>query len=385
MATALLLGGGAPNLTLMAGALAALDEAGVQFDVVSTSGAGMLIGLLYAAPKGMTAAEALKNTINMGVHDKIYDMFPVNFKVFHKPGRAAQEYTRFWMEMGRRRGEMEKLSRQWMDSALESFMPGAALAPLRSFWQQAWTGMSSATRPSEDAQRFFDDWMALACATLCPSDLGPASLGMCQPAPFVAEAVDFDKLKAFPGEFYLSAYCIEDQEMVIFRKDQISLEHFQAALAFPLIYAPFKLGGKTYLEGAAKDTLNFKGLYEYRKDKNHRPIETIVVCDILGMEKLIGEPRNLYDAWVKSIIVPLTAIAEDDIKLFEQMHKPKIRARYGSPEPELLKIDFQQHIPDGHWPNVLDWSYSNLQTLYNVGVQAGEAFYAQHRKLLKAS
>ena len=49
---ALVLGGGAPNLTLMAGAVAALDDAGVKFDVVSTSGAGMLIGLLYAAPKG---------------------------------------------------------------------------------------------------------------------------------------------------------------------------------------------------------------------------------------------------------------------------------------------------------------------------------------------
>ena len=54
MTIALVLGGGAPNLTLMAGAVAALDDAGVEFDVVSTSGAGMLIGLLYAAPKGRT-------------------------------------------------------------------------------------------------------------------------------------------------------------------------------------------------------------------------------------------------------------------------------------------------------------------------------------------
>ena len=82
---ALVLGGGAPNLTLMAGAVAALDDAGVEFDVVSTSGAGMLIGLLYAAPKGgrgdikRDRAAALKNTVNMGVHDAIYRFFPVNF------------------------------------------------------------------------------------------------------------------------------------------------------------------------------------------------------------------------------------------------------------------------------------------------------------------
>ena len=42
MTIALVLGGGAPNLTLMAAAVAALDDAGVEFDVVSTSGAGQL-------------------------------------------------------------------------------------------------------------------------------------------------------------------------------------------------------------------------------------------------------------------------------------------------------------------------------------------------------
>jgi predicted acylesterase/phospholipase RssA len=102
MTIALVLGGGAPNLTLMAGAVAALDDAGVEFDVVSTSGAGMLIGLLYAAPTRRGGdikrdrAAALKNTVNMGVHDAIYRFFPVNFKVFHKPGTLAQAYTKFW-------------------------------------------------------------------------------------------------------------------------------------------------------------------------------------------------------------------------------------------------------------------------------------------------
>ena len=59
MSNALLLGGGAPTLTLQSGALAALDEKGVEFAAVSTAGAGMVIGLLYAAPKGMTRQEAL--------------------------------------------------------------------------------------------------------------------------------------------------------------------------------------------------------------------------------------------------------------------------------------------------------------------------------------
>jgi predicted acylesterase/phospholipase RssA len=44
MTIALVLGGGAPNLTPMAGAVAALDDAGVEFDIVSTSG-GPLLGV----------------------------------------------------------------------------------------------------------------------------------------------------------------------------------------------------------------------------------------------------------------------------------------------------------------------------------------------------
>ena len=119
MTIALVLGGGAPNLTLMAGAVAALDDAGVEFDIVSTSGAGMLIGLLYAAPKGSSGdikrdrAAALKNTVNMGVHDAIYRFFPVNFKVFHKPGTLAQAYTKFWQRGARRSGSGGD-SDQWL-------------------------------------------------------------------------------------------------------------------------------------------------------------------------------------------------------------------------------------------------------------------------------
>jgi len=198
---------------------------------------------------------------------------------------------------------------------------------------------------------------------------------MCQPAPFVEQAVDFSKLKEFKGDFYMSAYCIESGEMEIFEKKEITIEQFQAALAFPLIYAPFKMNGKTYLEGAAKDTLNFKGLLEKRKDD--RPvIGTIVVLDVLGMKELISEPRSLYDAWVKSIIVPLTAIAEDDIKLFELVHLKKtenLEKYFGGKKPNVVKIDFQKQLSHNNWPNVLDWSYGNLSALYEAGYRAGSA------------
>lgn len=373
MAIALVLGGGAPNLTLMAGAVAALDDAGVKFDIVSTSGAGMLIGLLYAAPKGMSRAAALKNTVNMGVHDAIYRFFPVNFKVFHKPGALAQAYTKFWQLAADNRKAIEGPVGNFRDQWLKMLSASPLFAPWAEAWKQFLGEFSSLADKSGDAQRFFDDWAALMLATFCPSDLSATSQGMCQPAPFVEQAVDFSKLKEFDGEFYMSAYCMETGKMEIFKKDDITLEHFQAALAFPLIYAPFKMNGKTYLEGAAKDTLNFKGLLEYRKG-HPKVIDTIVVCDVLGMKELIAEPRSLYDAWVKSIIVPLTAIAKDDIKLFEQLHLTNIanhKKHFGGKKPNFVKIDFHKQISPNNWPNVLDWSYSNLSALYEAGYRAG--------------
>ena len=52
--TALVLGGGAPNFTLMSGALLALHRAAIKFDLIYMAGAGGVVGLVYLAPKDMT-------------------------------------------------------------------------------------------------------------------------------------------------------------------------------------------------------------------------------------------------------------------------------------------------------------------------------------------
>ena len=347
MANALLLGGGAPTLTLQAGALAALHDKEVRFDVVSTAGAGMVVGLLFVAPKGTSPRQALENTREMGVHDSIYDLFPVNFKVFHKPGDLADRY------------------RLWLHS-LPRMVPGQDLG-----------------------SRLFADWMALWTAALCPSDLSARSLGLCDHAPWIDEVVDFDKLKAFPGEFYMNAYCLDDQRMDIFDKHEITPDHFRACLAFPFIYPPFKLNGKTYIEGSAIDTLCFHGVLDYYERRVHKketlePLDHIVIFDVLSSKNIIRAPRTLYDAWVQSIMVPLVEIARDDVELFKHRHKDKWADKWGKDGEEfLLQIKFD--IPEEHWPNVLDWSYSNLSKLYDIGYEAGLRFYEEHGDKLKSA
>ena len=84
--TALILSAGAPHSPLIAGALCALWDTGRTFDVIYTSGAGALLGLLYAAPKGKEPKEALKSLVDLGVSDLIYRLLPIGYKTFFKPG-----------------------------------------------------------------------------------------------------------------------------------------------------------------------------------------------------------------------------------------------------------------------------------------------------------
>ena len=416
---ALVLGGGAPTLTLQAGALQALDELGVEFDVISTSGAGMLVGLLYAAPRGMSRQEALKHTVNLGVHDAIYNVFPINYKVFCKPG------------------------------------------PLAAFYRQCTLPFIRLLPDATNEQRFFKDLMLFWNAAWSPSGMTRDSLGMCEAAPWLEDVVDFDALKKNESiDFYINSWNIREQRMRIFDKDTITASHFRAALAFPLIYPPFELDGDFYIEGSAMDTLNLGGLLQFDKiyddcykaaleeeiderwatilplhearkdaavrevvlkakaeaheralqassrrdavhnakgvgaaklktmrqvpfvrtildarrgiDKKIDSIDKIILFDVLGTDALVRRPRNLYDAWVMQMIVPLVSVANHDLESF----RDKYDRKRSEPQRLIHQIHFDKQIMHDHWSNVLDWSYSNLDMLFKAGQRAGRAFYA---------
>ncbi len=331
MSIALVLSGGAPNGTLMSGALLALAEADVRFDVISTSGAGAVVGLLFAAPRGGDPIAALKSTLDCSIDDHIYNVFPVNYKVFKKPGPMAAAY------------------RSLLDS--------------NPFYRM----LSGMTGPN--GSRFPGDWAELVATAFSPSDLTSQSKGLCEPVPWITDAVDFERLRELDFEFYINAYNITDRRMENFSRTEITLDHFHAAMAFPFLYPPKRLNGKDYFEGAAKDALNFRALVSC-----HPEVDTIVVFDILGIQQLIHTPRNLYDAWIQSMIIPLVANARDDLKLFELKHNS------GPNKRKLLKIRYA--LPESHLDEVLDWSASNVQRLFEVGYEAGQRFLEEHRELL---
>ena len=103
--------------------------------------------------------------------------------------------------------------------------------------------------------------------------------------------------------------------------------------------------------GAAVDCLNYKSPVE-----NHADVDRIVVFDIIGAEQLIRVPKNLWDAYIISIIVPLVEIARDDTKIFQSRYNTDSS---GNEIMKLMMVKFD--IPDDEWPSVLDWSRSNLK------------------------
>jgi pimeloyl-ACP methyl ester carboxylesterase/predicted acylesterase/phospholipase RssA len=335
--TALVLGGGAPNMALMAGAVAAFADHEITFDVVSTSGAGSLAGLLWLAPKGQPAAAALRSVMTMSVTDHIYQYLPVNYKVFQKPGLFADYWRSF-------------LASNPLFSAKPEMYQDSPLYAL------------------------YADWMALASATWSPSGLTGMSWGLCAPPPFLEQIIEFEKIKNIDAHFYVNAYNLTKETIVDFEKCEITPNHLRASLAFPFIYGPFQLGGDWYYEGAVVDCLNFKDLTE-----RHTGLKTIVVFDVLGTDTLIRKPRNLYDSWVLSMIIPLVKTAEDNLELFALKHNLGWERRLGA-KADILKIEFD--VPTDHLVEVLDWSASNATRLFDIGYKACEGFIAKHRDKL---
>ncbi len=370
----LCLGAGATNLTLMSGVLHTLhhawqEKAEEKPNVITMAGAGAVVGLHYLAPKGMKSedpfkvkAEALENTINIGISDAIYEMLPINYKVFGKSGPSADLFNEYWFGLP----EVQAAMRQ--------------------------SGMS-------DAEALCSDWLLFQGAMMCPTDVNFFSQGVCEHPRFFDELIDFEKLKEIDPnetELEINAFCIEDQKLVDFTnyeleqngqprtrnggeliKKEITIDHLKAALSFPFLHPPYKIGNKHYYEGAAYQCLN-----DYMPDDVEK-IEWIVVLDPLR-SKMIGMPSNLWDAFALSILMPTIGLSEMWRAILElkEDHKDAKTRLANLPKgplspPQLLLAQrhnlylLEYEIDDDKVPGSWGWSRSSMKYLFEKGQKAG--------------
>lgn len=328
---ALLLGAGGPLGALEAGALIALDEKGVKFDVISGACIGSILTLAYASPAGgRTPREAIEFWVSeTGVSDALYQCLPVDFKVFQKQA-----------------GVFNPMMDQWLKMML-------AANPLFSH------------APTNAVHRLYSELYLLGLMCLMPSTV-PFEPAMSRIAPVLEVLIDFDNLKNLPIDVYINAMDLTDKEIAVFDKHQITPKHVIAGSSLFCICPQTEIGGKYYGEGSYIDSLNFKGVLE-----RHEDVETIMVMNILNRRDLLRPAKNLYDAFNLSIMLPFVTIAEDDIKLFEAKHKGN---------RNLIKSEFC--IPQEYIPHAMDWSVSNFKRLRDIGYEQGLKLYEEHKDLL---
>lgn len=337
MGKALVIGGGAPNATFMAGVLHRLVETKEleKFETITSSGAGALVALVALAPKGLSPLDALENLTNSGVSDEIYQLFPVNYKVFQKPGTAA-----------------------------DLFRNAIAATPFGRFV------LDQHGKP--DAFCLWSDMVQFAWAAMTPAplDWGMAP-GMCAPTPWVTEAVDFDRINGLKQQFEMVAYNVTEKRLRWFhnRDKEITVDAFHAAMAFPFLYPPHQYEGDWYIEGAAVSDVPYEGLF------NLKTIKDVVILDVLGYRALIDAPETLWDGFTQLIVDTIVANAQASYRSFLQ--KNEIRRLKGESTLNVYRVDGRKAA---HSPDALTWKRSNLKAQFEYGRKAADELLADMAK-----
>jgi predicted acylesterase/phospholipase RssA len=249
--------------------------------------------------------------------------------------------------------------------------------------------------------RLYNDTLDFWAATLTPSLLTPASLGLCQPEPFLSEVIDFEKMRTLPGQFYMNAYNMTTNQMEEFGKEEIDERHVWAALAFPFVYEPVAITRTVdgeeeehwYSEGSDRDPINLPNLHARIKSRDVDPDTTVVLMDVLGSleDGLVRVPRNLMDAYSISIMTPIVSLAKKNKEEFYTSYQETdadVLASQGIIRPSGWKPAFKEYrelkfnIPEEKLPYIADWSHSNMAGLFEIGKAAGEKFVDEHGDLL---
>ena len=260
----IVLSGWGPAMTLMSGAMLGFMEKGVQFDVISTTGVGALIGLLSLAPKTGDPKQALEELPNMFVSDLLYSVLPINFKVFHKFG---------------------PFSKPMHD--LRNRIPKIKLDP----------------RASSPVGRLLNDWVDLAFCAMTPSTFELKSKGLMSPSPEIEDLVDFGKLKDAKSRFYVNAFNLDERILEIFDNTSTTVDAYHAAEAMPVLFAPQRLSsGDLCTTGATHDPTGLQAIWLKHKDD----LEAVVMLDPMS-RAIWRSPVNIHDAFQLMLMNPIIA------------------------------------------------------------------------------
>jgi len=339
----IVLSGWAPAMTLMSGVMRGFIDEKIKFDVVSTSGIGAFIGLLYLAPKGKTPDQALKELPNLFVSDLLHAFVPLNFKVFYKNSPFAQ----MWYEF------RERLQKIPVD-------PGSA----------------------SPVARFINDSMDLVTTALTPPSLESYRKALLSQVSMLEERVDFDALRdpAFAQRFYLNAFDLSDQAQRIFGNRELGNQHvaadaFRAAQAMFLLFPPERVRGRVFTTGATHDPTGLQAIWL----KERENLDMVIALDPLG-PAIWRYPANIHDAFQLMLLNPIVALQVLTLALYAETERsinPPLGSNAPLQLPRLYRIPFDVppcEIPPAYYPRMLEWTHANAVTLDRIGYCAAREF-----------
>lgn len=371
---AIALAGGGPAAGLHIGVLAALEKAGVKFDVFALSCVGAWVGLVYnSRPGPKRADQTLKFFKDFCFrNDASHDWFPIN------QGFASDLQSMFtaWANFGR------STDLKWGNLVL----PLEIHKSLLNSWNLALS-------PERWTSRELNYWVLNDVLAVHPftrfmtslvykSDIKGLSKVYYEDNPALVDIFDTELLpRSGVTEIYHNAWRLADDKkpggMQLFHNSrpvsadgketymQISKRSLCACSALPFIEESVEIGEHEYTEGALVDTVNFKNLL-----RDHPDLDEIWVNRIVD-NKQVRSAKGLHGSLSNLPMQFAAEVGENDVKLFRQHLLNQTRMK-----PRLVEIP----IADNTKVN-FDWSHCNLQQGYDEGEWAAEGLLARDPRL----
>lgn len=371
---ALALAGGGPAAGLHIGALAALEEADIRFDVFALSCVGAWVGIVYhTRPGGDRAAQTLEFFKNNCFRDDLsYEWFPIN------RGFAT---------------DIQSLLRAWANFPLSPARKWANLVQPQNLHASFLNSLALFTQPGGVTHQEFNTWVLNDVLAVNPwaryltsmlykSDINGLAKIYYEDSKVLKDIFRGGRLyQDDVPEIYHNAWQLpkgeEPGRMQIFHNRRkrsadgkeayinISAQSLCACSALPFILESVVIGGHEYTEGALVDTVNFANLL-----RDHRDLDEVWVNRIVD-DSQVKSPRNLGGALANLAMQFAAEVGENDIKLFRQHLLNQTRMG-----PRVVEIPIR---PDTDVN--FEWSHSNLQKGFDEGYQAVQALLASDKQL----
>ena len=396
---ALAISGGGPTLGIAIGALEALQENGIRFDVYSCACIGSWVACIYLSKDGTESKagiDHLKKIYQESFRpDDVYSSYP--FAYFFQPDITHYITSLFTKALTPSTYKNLFLPPRCMEFIKKWMLkPALGVNDMRSLLNDLY--------PLTPLLRLFSE--IIFKSALCGIVNQPAA------DEFAKGKINFEMLRKADPFIYTNAYNFEKHDIEMFtnkerheylvpsRKDYkvISAENLMAGSSLPYIYEPRCINGKWYCEGATVDTVNFQNLLN-----NHPDLDEVWVLKIVDYKQL-KRPTNLVEGLSTLPMIFADTAADDDIKLFRYhlLEQGKLDQEYEKAEyiADNKQDEYAQKVKGTSWPKPkngtiklvtiqadyedvnFDWDQSNLIEGIKAGAKAAKrriATYLEYR------